>query len=176
MKLDLYIDFDGVILNTIEVASDMYFGNKDHIGYPPRDFYENLDWDNLLRMCHEINYSINNIKKLIDSNLFNVRVLTHIVCDGEKKAKIIYLNNIFPNLEIITVLRDINKCDAVDAKGSILVDDFTENLELWDNAKGVSVKFSEKNKKYNYITINRLDSLIDIFPKLEDLVKEKLVK
>lgn len=43
MKLDLYIDFDGVILNTIDVAGDIYFKGIKHDGYPPRSFYENLD-------------------------------------------------------------------------------------------------------------------------------------
>lgn len=105
--------------------------------------------------------------------MFNVRVLTHVVCDNEKKAKIRYLEKKIPGLEVITVFRDDKKCDAVEARGAILVDDYSENLRLWDDALGVAVKFSGRNKKNNYITINSLDKLIDIFPKLEALVKEK---
>ncbi|MEE3343833.1 MAG: hypothetical protein VZS44_07075 [Bacilli bacterium] len=173
MKLNLYIDFDGVILDTMDVAADIYFGGKEHPSKPPNEFYLTLDWKNLISKCHEINNSITNIAKLIDSNLFNVKILTHYVCDNEKQAKLEYLNNIYPDLEIITVLRNINKNEAVNAKGAILVDDYSENLELWSKSSGIPVKFSNKNKKYDYITINSLDSLIDIFSKLEALVKEK---
>ena len=173
MKIDLYIDFDGVILNTIDVASDIYFGNKEHIGYPPRSFYKDVDWYKLIDMCSEINNSINNIDKLIKSNLFNVKILTHVVCDEEIVAKKKYLNNIFPDLEIITVARDVNKCDVVNARGSILVDDFSDNLDLWSKSFGIPVKFSLKNKNYNYITVSSLDKLIELFPKLELLVREK---
>ena len=171
MKIDLYIDFDGVILDTIDVASSIYFKNKKQIGYPPRSFYEKLDWNDLLDKCHEINKSINNITKLINSNLFNVRVLTHIVCENERIAKIKYLNEKIPGLEVVTVFKEYNKCDVVNAKKSILVDDYSENLELWQKAGGIPIKFSTKNKKYNYITINSLDHLIEIFPKLIALVQ-----
>ena len=173
MKLDLYIDFDGVILNTIDVSLDIYFKGKEREGYPPRDFYRNLDWDWLLSICHEINDSISNIAKLIDSNLFNVRILTHVVCENERQAKLKFLNSKFSDLEVIPVFIDDDKCDVVDAKGAILVDDYSGNLLLWDKAGGVAVKFSNKKKRYNYVTIDKLDSLIGIFPKLKSLVEEK---
>ena len=93
-----------------------------------------------------------------------------------KEAKIKYLKDRFPDIEVVTVYKDRNKSDAVLARGAVLVDDFTDNLDLWNEALGVSVKFSNKDKEYNYIRIDSLDKLIDIFPKLETLVKEKLVK
>ncbi|MBR3161697.1 MAG: hypothetical protein IKF19_03095 [Bacilli bacterium] len=173
MKLNLYIDFDGVILNTIDVASDMYFGNKKHIGYPSRDFYESIDWEKLIDNCHEINNSLTNLSKIIKSNLYNVKILTHIVCNKEKEAKTKYLKRIFPDLEVITVFKDYNKCDVVDCKGAILVDDYTKNLDLWESNGGISIKFSHKKKKYNYITISNLNSLLDIFPKLKALSSKK---
>ncbi len=176
MKTNLYIDFDGVILNTIDVACDIYYGSEEHTGYPPRSFYEKIDWNILLGMCNEINNSISNLSKIINSNLFNVRILTHVVCENERIAKINYLKNKFSNLEVITVSKDKNKCDVVDATGAILVDDYSKNLELWNKAGGIPIKFSNKNKKYDYITINSLDDLINLFPELLVLTKEKLVK
>ena len=173
MKIDLYIDFDGVILDTIEVASNIYFSESNHDGYPPREFYENLDWSVFLAKCHEINNSIVNINKLMNSGLFNVRILTHYVCDNEKIEKIKYLKNKLSDIEVITVYKDNDKNDVVDAKGSILVDDYTGNLDLWNKAGGISIKFSTKNNKYNYMVIDNLGKLIDFYPKLMALVKEK---
>ena len=173
MKIDLYIDFDGVILDTIDVASDIYFGNKEHIGYPPRSFYEDIDWYDLLDRCHEINDSISKLEIVINSNLYNVYILTHVVCDNEKEDKKKYLKNIFPNLDVITVFKDFNKCDVVECKGSVLVDDYLENLELWQKKGGIPIKFSDKNKEYDYLSISSLDSLIDLFSKIEALVEEK---
>ncbi len=173
MKIDLYIDFDGVILDTIDVASDIYFGDREHDGYPPRSFYEKLDWDKLLNKCHEINNSITNIKKLINSNLFNVKILTHVVCNNEKCAKTKYLESRLRDIEIITVDKNMNKSDAVDARGAVLVDDYSGNLDLWKKSLGIPIKFTNKDKDYEYIKINSLDKLIDIFPKLRFLVIEK---
>ena len=170
MKINLYIDFDGVILDTMDVACNIYYKGKPHTGYPPRSYFKNLNWEELLNNCHEINNSINNIHKLINSNLFNVRILTHVVCENEKKAKIKYLNKKIPELEVVPVIIEHNKCDVVNAKNSILVDDYSKNLELWEKVGGIPIKFSNKNKKYSYITINSLDHLIDIFPELEALV------
>lgn len=173
MKIDLYIDFDGVILNTIDVASDIYFGDREHVGYPPRSFYEDIDWNELLDKCQEINNSIIYLDKLIKSDLYHVAILTHVVCDDERKAKINFLKNKFPDLKVITVFKDYNKCDVVECKNSILVDDYLENLVLWQSKGGIAIKFSDKNKKYDFISISNLGSLIDIFPKLRALVKEK---
>ena len=55
----LYIDFDGVILDTIKVTYEMI--EKLGLGTPEEvsEFYYNLDWNHLIKQTPEINDSIN---------------------------------------------------------------------------------------------------------------------
>ena len=52
MKIDLYIDFDGVILDTIDIT----YRRLEEAGISPKDtsrivnFYKCLDWDGLFNM------------------------------------------------------------------------------------------------------------------------------
>lgn len=158
----LYIDFDGVILDTINVTYKMIenlgLGTEEEV----KDFYYNLDWDHLIEQTPEINDSINCIKKIIKSNLFDVKVLTHIISYNEGLGKIRYLKSKVPELEVILVPKEINKCDIVNPKDAILIDDFLGNLDLWHKNGGIAVKFSDRNKKSKYITITKLDQILDM--------------
>ena len=145
----LYIDFDGVILDTIKVTYEMI--EKLGLGTPEEvsEFYYNLDWNHLIKQTPEINDSINCIRKIMNSNLFDVKVLTHIISYNEGL--------------VILVPKQINKADMVNPKDAILVDDFLGNLDLWHDKGGISVKFSDGNKKSKYRTVTKLDQIIDLF-------------
>ena len=54
---NLYIDFDGVIMNTIEITyEDMVKKNINQANQAEvRNYYKNIDWQELLRKSHEIN-------------------------------------------------------------------------------------------------------------------------
>ena len=168
----LYIDFDGVILNTIDITYNMYNDNKD-LYRDMKDFYSQLDWDYILSISKPINDSINNIRKIVDSNLYEVYVLSHVVTKEEEIGKRKFLNDNIPGLEIITVPRDIEKCDVVDPKNAILVDDYMGNLELWEAKGGIPIKFSDNGKSYNIKSISRLDILIDDYNDIKKLNKHK---
>ena len=173
--LDLYVDFDGVILNTIDITymkiedAGISFNEAEKI----EKFYEELDWVSLFDESRPIKDSLNNLKKLMDSELFNVSVLSHVNSDSEAKAKREYLAKNVPGLKVIPVKITTNKCDAVDCKNAILVDDYMGNLELWDRKGGVSVKFSDKGKKYKFITISDLDMLFDKYDEIRELIEIK---
>ena len=159
----LYIDFDGVILDKIKVTYEMI--EKLGLGTPEevKEFYYNLDWNHLIKQTPEINDSINCIRKIMNSNLFDVKVLTHIISYNEGLGKIEYLKSKIPELEVILVPKQINKADMVNPKDAILVDDFLGNLDLWHDKGGISVKFSDGNKKSKYRTVTKLDQIIDLF-------------
>ena len=76
-KKQLYIDFDGVIMDTIKVTYKLMEDvkidpkNQDEVS----NFYKNIDWKNLLSITPEINDSFNCIQKLVDSNLFDISIL-----------------------------------------------------------------------------------------------------
>ena len=118
----LYLDFDGVILDTIKITYDMItklgLGTDEEI----KDFYYNLDWNHIIKQTPEINDSISCIKKIIDTNKFEVNVLTHIHSYNEGVGKIEYINKKLKNVGVILVPKEINKCDIVNCKDAILVD------------------------------------------------------
>ena len=91
MRVDLYIDFDGVILDTMTDAYKEYEEYKRSDDISSREYFEKLDWNTLLQESDQINNSIDNIKMLIDSGLYNVSVLTHVVCEAEIVAKVKFL-------------------------------------------------------------------------------------
>lgn len=163
---NLYIDFDGVIVDTIRVTYDML----DRLEVDKTDFskmsefYSNLNWKQLLSLTSIINDSFNCIKKLYESNKFNIAILTHVNSLDEAVAKINYIRKYFNDVTIIPVPREIAKTKMCLTKDSILVDDFSGNLEEWEKAGGVGVKFSiDKDKESKYIIIDKLDKLIDLF-------------
>jgi hypothetical protein len=172
MKLDLYIDFDGVILNTIDITykkiNDLKRNISDEIDM--NDYYKNLDWFHLLEESSPISNSINNIKKIMDSNLYNVAVLSNVSSDSEALAKTEYLQMRLPGLRVITVEVGMNKCDVVDCKNAILVDDYMGNLELWNDKGGISIKFSDKGKKNKFISVSSLDMLLSKYDEIKEMI------
>lgn len=175
MKLDLYIDFDGVILNTIDIT----YKHMDAMGISIKDadfkldYYRNIDWYKLLEESKPIENSLDNIKKLMESDLYNVSILSHVISPREANAKRQYLAEKLPNLNLITVDITEKKCDVVDCKNAILVDDYMGNLELWDAKGGIAIKFSDKGKKYNFITISNLNMLFDKYEDILEIIEMK---
>lgn len=170
MKIKLYIDFDGVILNTIDVSYDMLRNsNIDMNNYEEvRKFYYDLDWEGLINNSKPINNSINNLKKVIDSGLFDVSILTHINSDNEIRVKKNFLEKNFGDIDSIFVNKRYDKCDVVDPRDAILVDDFMDNLNKWKLKGGIPIKFSTTNKNYDCISIDSLDMLIDKYDEIRD--------
>ena len=93
---NLYIDFDGVICNTIEITYKML----DEANIDKSDsekitkFYENLDWQHVLEGCEIINNSMENIQKIMSSGKFNVAILTHVNSMNEIIQKVKFIRNI----------------------------------------------------------------------------------
>lgn len=160
--INLYIDFDGVIMNTIEVG----YKKMDELGLERNSencisFYGNLDWKKFLKECQEINNSIECIQKIIDSNLFNVNILSHINSLDEAIEKIKYIRKYFKDITFIPVPKKISKTKMVHTNGSILIDDYAGNLREWANEGGIGVRFSEKRNGKGFYAIDHLDQIIE---------------
>lgn len=162
MMLRLYLDCDGVILDTISKSYQIFKDNGINDSTEVQNFYRNLDWDEFIILSGEIDNSINKIKKLIESDLFDIKILTHVNSDKESIAKNNYFNRVIPGVEVISVSKGIEKADVVDPNGAILVDDFLPNLEYWEKKGGISVKFSDSGRECQYITITDLLDLLNI--------------
>lgn len=165
---NLYIDFDGVIMNTIEVTyKDLKELNLDFKKIEDqekvREYYMSIDWNNLLNnRASIINDGINSIRRIIDSKKFNVSILTHIFSLDEAIEKINYIRKYFDNIAVIPVPKSISKTKMVNTKNSILIDDYAGNLREWDSENGIGIKFSLKEKDEKFPTINKLDEILNI--------------
>lgn len=126
-RLNLYIDFDGVILDTLTPLSK----EKEQNNISPeeeRKFYANYPWEKLLIDENIINDAIEDITKIIASNKFNLAILTHVNSLNEATLKIKYIRKYFQDITIIPCPKEISKTKMIHTKGAILVDDYAGNL------------------------------------------------
>lgn len=161
---DLYIDFDGVIYNSIEVSykkAEEENITKDYESY--YQFFKNLDWCDVLEKSSEINNAFECIRKIIDSNKFNVFVLTHVVSLEEAEYKVKLIKDKIKDITIIPVPKNLSKSMMVKVKGSILVDDYPENLREWASDGGIGVRFDLDMDGKGFPVICHLDELIEMF-------------
>ena len=156
----LYLDCDGVILDTINMSYKMLKEKGIEREEEKEDFYRNLSWEELIIEAGEINNATDKIKKLAE--IYDVAILTHVISDGEIIAKENYFKVVLPNVKVISVPKGTKKADAVDPKGNILVDDFLPNLDYWHEKGGISIKFSDSGKECIYQTITDLSELLKL--------------
>lgn len=159
--MNLYLDFDGVIVDSIRVTYKMLEekGISVEDTSKVQEFYRELDWFKLLDDISQINNSIKNIKILLKNEVYNLYILTTVNSLKELEAKVKYLRGFGLNIPVIAVPKGVNKSELVDAKNSILVDDYSGNLYPWEKAGGIGVKFTEKVKEQSFITVNSLGEL-----------------
>ena len=178
---DLYIDCDGVTLNTIKPA----FVEMKKIGIDTTneeavtEYFRTCDWNKLIKLGGEINNSLEKIKILHESNEFKrVTIATHRCSFNEGVIKTNEFNITIPDINVITIPKSIPKNFALKAENNILIDDALHKILEWIKDGGIGILFSEKvdrliypgefgNDNY-FITNNLLDCLI-----VNDLYKEK---
>ena len=161
---NLYIDFDGVVANTIDITYQMARENgikEDYTNY--LQFFQTLNWHDILSKCQPINNSYEEIKEIIDSGKFNVAILTHVTSIHEAEEKIKLINRHFPDITIITVPKSISKTKVIKTKGSILVDDYVHNLDEWKAEGGIGVRFDLDLDGKGYPVIDHLNQLLKLF-------------
>ena len=161
---NLYIDFDGVIMNTIEITyQDMTNKNINQDNQKEvRDYYKNLDWIQLLKKSKIINNGIECIEKIIESEKFEISILTHVNSLHEAVEKIKFIRKYFKDITIIPVPRELSKTEMVHVEDSILIDDYAGNLQEWQEKGGIAIRFSEKMHGKGFIVIDKLDKILDI--------------
>lgn len=160
----LYIDFDGVILDTIPLIYQKIEEAKVDVTNEKMmiHFYEHLDWKPIIKEAKQLNESVHCIKRLLATNIYDIAVLTHVNSVHEVKAKVRFLNQVLPGITIISVPKPLHKTDMVNPKGAILIDDFTGNLVRWEKKGGIPIKFSMTPKDRGFPVIDRLDSILGL--------------
>lgn len=160
---NVYIDFDGVILDTIQVTKQMMINLG--INYPSETdkisaFYTALDWKKLIVETPIINDSIGSIQRIIDSGKYEVSILSHVTSLEEAIEKVNFIRNHFSDITVIPVPRAISKTKMVQTKGSILIDDYKHNLVEWEEEGGIAILFSPELKELGFRVINKLDQIL----------------
>lgn len=162
---NLYIDFDGVILDTITPVYNLAKKLNLDVKTQTKEvglLYSKIDWETLIDESPALSDSINNIKKLKESKKFNISILTHVNSLKEAAAKIRFINGLFNDLTIIPVPKSCSKTMMTQTEGAILVDDFSGNLKEWQESGGIAVKFVKELENGKYKEITSLDELLDI--------------
>ena len=126
----LYIDFDGVVMDTIPplYAALEKSGTDVSDNAQVRVFMSTFDFNSIVNDDNILNDSIECINKLIDSKRFDISFLTHINSLEEGIVKVKYLRSKFRDISIIMVPKEISKTLVVHSKDAILVDVFEKNL------------------------------------------------
>lgn len=167
---NLYIDFDGVILDTWPVIYEKYvniFKTNNIEEEKLKQTMNIIGWSYIINNSDIINESINKILKLTKD--FNVFVLTKVNSKEEElKKKMYLLDKGIKN--VIFVSYQQKKSRVVNPKGSYLIDDDVDNLDDWQQCGGISIFFNKNLQNYdsyghfnnNYKLINDLLNIYDI--------------
>ena len=135
----VYLDFDGVLFDTVIIIKKLIKENNIDLTKECQSFFENLDWHKILDESNQIGNSIEEIKEL--KKEYDVRILTHVSSENEKKEKKNFINKVLPNIQIEFVPIEVKKSDYVEAKNNILIDDALKNVNAWIKAGGKSILF-----------------------------------
>ncbi len=164
-KKNIYIDFDGVILDTITPLYNDY-QTQNISKENAKEFFVNYPWDTIIDDKYIINNAIEDIQEIINSNKsnkFNLAILTHVNSINEAVLKINYLRQYFKDITIIPCPKEVSKTKMIHTKDSILIDDYAGNLREWKQEGGVGVRFNREGNGKGFLTIKDLKEIIDMF-------------
>ncbi len=152
-----FIDFDGVIFDTEERIVQK---KKQNSEMSWNEFFETVDWFQLLEEANVIN---NAISYILESQRRNkeIAILTkiHTLMEMEAKARALRNRNI--SIPILFVPPHVKKSDIyLPCNGEILIDDSIKNLIDWQQKGGQGIYFSEKEISSNFETIRTLQRIL----------------
>ena len=138
----LYIDFDGVILDTEDLLFEEWRKNPNRHLLPEIEkikYIQRADWPFILNNSEVMNDSLYYLKHMDPNTSFILTKVHSLTNEGSSKIKWIRRQGI--EQSVILVPYDTKKCDVVDAEGNILVDDCLKNLDEWALKKGSPIFF-----------------------------------
>ena len=166
----IYIDFDGVILDTWLVISNEYYRKyKTNLIKEEKlkKLMINIGWETILKRSQIINNIIEKIKKI--SSYYYICILSKInsINEIEQKTKFLISNEIF---NMYFVPYEQSKAEYVDPYNNFLIDDDLKNLEEWEVKGGKCIFFNKKLTNYDsygrindkYLTINDLLNIYEL--------------
>ncbi len=152
MNKEIYIDFDGVILNTQVEIDKKYYEHGGVIDESWNKVLENeIDWKKLLGDSKVIGNSLEVLKELYNQGQ-KTYIFSRVFSLGEAQEKINYLrdNNVLTDF-IICPKRARKSEVIIPNKNRILVEDSTSNAMDWKNNGGLELFFTKDISKLNQI-------------------------
>ncbi len=146
----LYIDFDGVILDTEPLLFKEWRKNPSRHLLPETEkirYMQKANWEHILNNSKVINDSIYYLTQLDPSTSF---ILTKVhSMENEGKAKVEWIRNSGIKQNIILVPYYFKKSDIVVAKNNILIDDCLKNLREWKECGGKVIFFDKDDDDFD---------------------------
>lgn len=175
--ITLYLDFDGVILDTITISNNYLKDNNITNEEEIHNYFENLDWRDLMSRSSIINNAIENIWKLYESGLFKIGIITHYNSIQEIILKDKFIKDNLPSdIDVHYVHHSNKKNSKVDAYNAVLVDDFRRNLKFWEEDGGIGIKFTSNDRECNFLKINSLDEIINLYDEIKRRIEVRKIK
>ena len=146
----VYIDFDGVILDTEGLLFEEWRKNPNRHNLTEDDkikYIQRVDWNYIINNSEIINDSIYYLQHM-DYNKSAILTKIHSSCN-EGVSKVKWLRNQGVKQSIILVRYMVKKTDMVEACGNILVDDCLKNLDDWVCDNGIPLFFDINNDGYD---------------------------
>lgn len=145
----IYIDFDGVILDTEDVMFEEWHKKPNIHLLTEEDkirYLQELDWDYLISISEPINNSIELLNRM-DPSKTAILTKIHSLKEGAAKIRWAKKNNI--KQSIILVPHTLKKSDVVDANNNLLIDDYLKNLDEWISCGGNAILFDKNSTGYD---------------------------
>ena len=157
-KQKIFIDFDGVIFDTEQRVVERKNLRPD-ISW--NDFFEELDWFELLDEAKVINNAIDYILEGQEKTK-QLAILTKIHTLIEMEAKVKALRSRKVEVPILFVPPHVKKSQIyLPNNGESLIDDSIKNLIDWEQKGGKSIYFSEKSDvSSQFETIKALNKIL----------------
>lgn len=154
----IFIDFDGVIYDSEKLVVER---KKNFSQLTWDEFFEQLNWFDLLNEANIINESTDYILKA-QQNERNIAILTKIHTLLEMEAKVKKIRSLGIEIPIMFVPPHVKKSEIYLPKnGEILIDDSIKNLKDWSNNGGESIYFNENLETLpEYETVNTLKRIL----------------
>ena len=162
----VYIDFDGVILDTEGLLFDEWRKNPNRHNLTEDDkikYIQRADWNYIINNSEIINDSIYYLKHM-DYNKSVILTKIHS-SSNEGVSKVRWLRNQGVKQSIILVPYMVKKTDMVAASGNILVDDCLKNLDDWVCDNGIPLFFDINNDGYDswqQLNVKKYKKVLDL--------------
>lgn len=135
-----YVDFDGVILDTMPIYWRIF---EEHNLEKFVDIYDFFSWDTFLVNDIEINNSLSILRELQDKH--NIILLSKVNGKAEEEAKDQFLKKNGINIKTIYVNYFDKKTDKVKVdENTILIDDDDKNIKEWIACGGKGYLFTNE--------------------------------